>query len=192
MNRSRQNRNIAVFGSIGSFTEQAAISKFGSFNTNYKYFESIFQLLEYLKDNSDYIGVIPFSNSNVGHVEVTQSLLHNYSYVVMDKIKLNIDLYLLAKTNLKLEDIEGVVSHPHALLQCSGFIAKNLQNASVISADSTSHAAMYLSHNRYNSNYAVVASRGAGEKYGLTEISKKIQDKDNNFTEFLVIKINKD
>lgn len=191
MNQTRQNEIVAVFGSKGSFTEQAAMGKFGKMNKKYKYFEGIPQLLKHLENNECSIGVIPFTNNNVGHVEMTQNLLANYQYTMLGKIRYDIDLYLLAKKILPLDEVEEVASHPHALLQCSKFISSKLPNARVVSSDSTSHAAMYLSHDKYGDNTAVIASRQAGTEYGLVEIGQQIQDKKKNFTEFLIIKVDR-
>ncbi len=189
MNDTSQSKIIAVFGSTGSFSEQAAISKYGKKNVEYKYFEDLFSLLNYLQNNKAVIGVIPFSNNNVGHVEMTQNLLANYQYKILGKIKYGVDLYLFAKKGVSKKMIRKVASHPHALLQCTRYIAENLNDATVISAISTSHAAMYLAHNKFDDDTAVIASKEAGEQFELAELGRKIQDKKSNYTDFLILKV---
>jgi len=80
--------------------------------------------------------------------------------------------------------IQRVYSKAQALSQCRHWLGKNLPQARVIDVVSTAAAVEFAKREEYG---AAIASRAAGEAYGLKLLASNIEDKPHNTTRFAVI-----
>ena len=83
-----------------------------------------------------------------------------------------------------LTDVERVYSHPQALAQCRGWLAKNLSGAQLVQTSSTAGAARDAAADGAG---AAIGSRLSGELSGLAVLRERIQDLTENATRFVVI-----
>ena len=92
---------------------------------------------------------------------------------------------LMALPGTRLEDIQTVVSFPHAAAQCRGFLRERLPNATPNASNSTADAARWVAE-RGDPACAAVGTALAGELYGLETIAADIEDHPENSTRFVV------
>jgi prephenate dehydratase len=104
-----------------------------------------------------------------------------YDVNIVGEITLDINLCLM--TEKETEKIDVILSHPHALAQCAGYLKANHPKAKQISSKSTAAALRELG--RYGSA-AAIGFREAAKTYGLAVAAENIQD-DLSQTRFIVI-----
>jgi prephenate dehydratase len=92
--------------------------------------------------------------------------------------------HLLAVPGARIEDIRAVHSHIHALNQCRRLLAE-LGIVPKIHADTAGAAAEVAEAGRRDQ--AAIASRLAGEIYGLESLRADIEDAEHNTTRFIVL-----
>ena len=172
---------IAYLGPQASFSNLAAIKKFGS-QVNYVACNSISEVfLEVERGTADY-GVVPIENSVEGAVSHTLDVFVDSDLKICSQIILEITHNLLA--NCPKNKIRTVYSNPYVFGQCRVWLQKNLPNAQLIDVSSTTRAAQMA---RKEQNSAAIASLLASKIYDLKIIASGIQDSLHNITRFLVI-----
>lgn len=133
---------------------------------------------------ADY-GVLPVENTLAGSVTGAYDALADGRLSVVGEVIRPIRHCLLGLPGTRLEDIRRIVSHPVALAQCTGFLSSQA-NAESIAVYDTAGGAMEVAEGG-DPTVAAVASRGAGERYGLDVLAADIQDRDDNQTRFYVV-----
>jgi len=88
----------------------------------------------------------------------------------------------------KMEDIEEISSHPHALAQCGEFLRAH-PTWQHVPQTNTAVAAKELGRSRQK-NRAVIASRACAELYGLDVLQENISNTSVNYTRFICISKN--
>jgi prephenate dehydratase len=171
---------VSVFGARGSFSEEAALKEFKK--VKLIHCATISQALKNVKKEKSNYAVVPIENSLEGIVgETLDWLTFNDGVKIFKEIVLPIRHCLLGFSRSK---IRTIVSHPQALAQCREWMRKNLKNAKLVAASSTSEAAKQLAKTK-DETVAVIASERAAKLYKL-KILEEIPT-DNNFTRFLVV-----
>lgn len=171
---------IGTLGPEGSFSEKA--SKQWNAGAEIKFYDDILDTVDsLLRDEVEYC-IVPIENSLEGSIAITLDLLMEHELEITGEVIVKIEHCLLSKG--KMDDIKIILSHPQALSQCKNFIKKNLKNAEVRSALSTSIGARLAAASR---NMAAIASRESAGRYGLDILSENIQDRNENYTRFAVI-----
>ncbi len=134
-------------------------------------------------------GILPVENTTAGDVRETYDLLDKSSvcYIAMGDIKIN--HCLLGAKGSTLKDIKKVSSHPQALMQCDKFLEEG--GYTLYNEFNTAIASKKLSEEG-DKTHAVIASRLAGEIYGLQVLKENIQNVENNYTKFILLTQNLD
>lgn len=127
---------------------------------------------------------LPVENSLAGSINQSYDLLRDSVLHVVSEQIVRVRHNLLARKGVRLEDVKRVYSHPQALEQCAGFLARHGLEG-VVDFD-TAGAAKLLSENGANDR-AAIASLGAAEHYGLDVLATDIEDLDFNYTRFFVL-----
>ncbi len=127
---------------------------------------------------------LPVENSLAGSINQSYDLLRDSVLHVVSEQIVRVRHNLLARQGVKLKDVTQVYSHPQALEQCAGFLARNGMEA-VVDFD-TAGAAKLLSENG-GEGKAAIASLAAAEEYGLEVLARDIEDLEFNFTRFFVL-----
>ncbi len=135
------------------------------------------------KGQFDY-GVVPVENSLEGAVTAVNDLLVETELKVVGEIKVPVHHCLLALPETDYRDIKVVYSHPQALAQCRGFIARNKLEPRPYY--DTAGAAQMLSNERPKAA-AAIASRLCADIYDLEVLKENIEDHESNNTRFLVL-----
>lgn len=183
-------KTIAYLGPQASFTEMAKDKFCERFNIN-AYptpLQTIRQVVEYVDDTENSLGVLAVENSIEGTVrESLDNLLitKNSNIKILSECYMPINHCLLARTT-EFSSITGIISHPQALAQCQNFIHDEMPfNVNIIEASSTAEAARSLQN--YNLTYAAIGSAKTAETYNLNILKENINDDKTNQTRFILI-----
>ncbi|MDO9572844.1 MAG: prephenate dehydratase [Candidatus Omnitrophota bacterium] len=172
---------IAYLGPQASFTNLAALKKFGS-QVGYIAENSIADVfLEVERGGADY-GVVPIENSIEGAVSHTLDMLVDADLKICSQVILDVSHNLLA--NCARNKIRRVFSNPQVFGQCRIWLQKNLPNAELIDVPSTTRAAELVKKEK---NSAAIASLLASKVYALKILASGIEDSPHNITRFFVI-----
>lgn len=173
---------VAYLGPQGTFTEAAALKKFGSAiqGVSCTTIDDVFRAVE---AGTVSYGVVPVENSTEGAVGRTLDMLLQSTLQICGEAKLPIHQCLLAR-HCELRAIKTVYSHPQSLGQCQGWLNINLAHAERIPATSNAEAARLAAE---NPDSAAIAGIQAAAHYGLSICQENIEDDVNNTTRFLIL-----
>ena len=173
---------VAYWGPPGTFTEMAALQRFGS-STLYRDCPTIPDVFgEVERGRADY-GVVPVENSTEGVVNYTLDMFHETSLKVCAEIFVTIVQNLLTHAPA-LSDIQRLYTGPQPLAQCRRWLDTHLPGVEVIEVMPTSRAAERAAQDPQG---AAIAPKRAAEVYGLPLLFDSIEDSPHNRTRFLVI-----
>jgi chorismate mutase/prephenate dehydratase len=172
---------IAYLGPAGTWTHQAALSKFGH-SVEYlpqASFADVFD--EVARRRADY-GVVPIENSTEGAVNHTLDLFADSHLKICAQLFLRIDNCLMAKG--PAAEITTLYSHPQVFGQCRTWIHRHFPNAQLIDCASTTKAAEMAAQ---TPSSGALGGSLAAEMHGLAILERSIQDSATNTTRFLVL-----
>ena len=122
-------------------------------------------------------------NAIEGTVNITLDRLLESPLLVEGEICLPIDIHLLTNAG-SIEEVERILSHPHAVAQCRRWLRENASGVKVEQVLSTSLAAKMAAE---DPKLAALGSRLAAEHYGLKILEEKLDSEIINVTRFFVI-----
>jgi chorismate mutase / prephenate dehydratase len=174
--------SIAYLGPEGTYSEEAALRRFGSAADRVPCasIDDVFRTVE--AGNVQY-GLVPVENSTEGAIGRTLDLLLQTALKVCGEVVLPIHHSLLTLAP-DLGSVEKVYSHPQSLGQCHEWLNQSLRHARRIHAASNAEGARMASQ---ESGAAAIAGRKAAELFGLRVLAENIEDDPRNTTRFLVI-----
>ena len=144
-------------------------------------FEDAFQAV---KSGKADLAMIAIENTTAGRVADVHHLLPDSGLWMVGEHFLRIRFQLLGLPEAKLADFRTVYSHVHALGQCRKAIKAHKLTA-IVAAD-TAGAAREVAEAKDKSR-AAIATKLAGEIYGLKILAKDIEDEDHNTTRFVIL-----
>ncbi len=182
--RAQSRLKVAFLGPKGSFSEEAAMKAFLAEGAELQPMPSISDIFRAVESGDADYGVAPVENSLEGGVGETLDLLAETPLNVCGEVKIRINLTLIARPGLRLQDVKTVLSHPHALAQCRSFLNQVLKGVKIETCSSTAEAvkkAVKLD------GAAAIGSRVAASLYGGAILASEIQDVKNDITRFLIL-----
>ncbi|MFC3999894.1 prephenate dehydratase [Nocardiopsis sediminis] len=130
-------------------------------------------------------GVVPLENSVEGGVPATIAELISGEPLLIDaEVAVPVQFTLFAREGTGLADVKRVATHPHALAQCRGWVARHLGDAETFTVSSTAAAAQAVAEPGAPYD-AAIAAPIAGERYGLTALVEGIGDRPDAATRFI-------
>ncbi len=181
---------IAYLGPEASFSEMAAdiFREKYSIKAYPEKMTTIRQVIEFVDNTPNVVGVLPLENSLEGSVRESLDnlmLTKNENIRMLSQVIMPIRHCLLSRTT-EFYSITGIISHPQALAQCQNFIHNEMpRNLNIIEATSTAEAARSLAN--YNLTYSAIGSRKTAEVYNLNILKENINDDQTNQTRFVLI-----
>ena len=175
-------QRVAVLGPEGTFTEQAAVEFFGS-AANLIHCATFDEVFHATAAGTAQFGVVAVENSTEGVVARTFDLFRHSPVHIVGEVSLLVRHNLLRQTT-GLEDIEVVMAHPQALMQCQGWLTSHLPNAERRAVSSNAEGARLAAS---NPAWAGIASERAASQFGMHIVTHAIQDEAYNRTRFAVI-----
>lgn len=175
---------IAVKGTDGCYAEQAASKIFTE--GDILYFDSFYSVFDAVSKGYCDFGVLPIENSSNGSVREVYDLMKVKDFYIVASYKLHIDHCLMAKEGTELEGLTQVISHHQALEQCDEFFRRH-PFLKAVPYDDTAHAAEAVSKSN-RKDLGAIASKVCKDIYGLEVLDNNVQNSQNNYTRFIVIK----
>ena len=178
-------KRVAIQGGVGAYHEIAAREYFKGEELEIvpcSTFKDIF--IEAEKD-PDLIGIMAIENTIAG------SLLQNHDLLKLNKLQIageqkqRISHSLAVLPGVKIDEVQEVMSHPMALMQCEEFL-DTLTGIKIVEHDDTALAARDIKEKNMRSTAAICSSLAA-KIYGLDILAEGIETNKRNFTRFLIL-----
>ena len=159
---------------ITNTLEQILISEDGEIN----HFDTIAENII-----SDSIASIELAPDGI--VTDIYDLLTEYQLYIVGEQGVRVKHVLLGLPEASLDDIDIVYSHPQALAQCKKYLEQH-PDWKITKTENTAGAAKKV-HEEKDKSHAAIASRAAGELYGLSVLAENICYNEKNVTRFIVV-----
>ena len=173
---------IAFQGHYGAYSDMACRMVFPDLTTMpCASFEDVFAAV---RDGQAGRAMIPIENSVAGRVADIHHLLPESGLHIVGEHFQRVNHKLLAPKGATIGKLKRVLSHEQALSQCRNFLRQN-GLAPAVHAD-TAGAAQFVAE-QGDPTQAAIASRLAGEIYGLETLADDIEDAVHNTTRFVVM-----
>ncbi|WP_373034884.1 prephenate dehydratase [Sulfurimonas sp.] len=174
---------IAYLGPEGTFTHQAAESRFGAMS-DYLSLSSIQSVFKTLESKRAKFGVVPIENSKDGIVGETLDLLAKSSVKIVAELYMPIHMSFVTHAT-KLEDVKVIYSKDKGFGQCREFLSEHgLINIEHIPVESTAKAAILASA---DPKAAAICSHIAAKLYGVPTMFENVEDAHDSSTRFVIL-----
>ncbi len=180
--KANPKNTIAFQGQLGAYSHIACAARFPKMTPlPCAQFEDAFAAVRTGKAK---LGMIPVDNSVAGRVaDIHHILPHSGLHIIGEHFE-RVNHHLLALPGATMKTLTRVESHVHALGQCRAFLRKHKLKP-IVAAD-TAGSAKDVSE-RGDKTVAAIASKLAGDIYGLKSLAANIEDADHNTTRFLIM-----
>ncbi len=177
----------AFLGPPGTWAEEALLANTVLDEDAAVSYPSVTDVVEAVSRGEVDSGIVPIENSLEGSVSLTLDMLafEVDNVFIVREIVHPVRHCLIARRRLPLDQVEAVISHPHAHAQCRKFIRAHLSGAELMAANSTAEAVRMVSESK--KDWAAIGSPLAAEKYGCTVLEDEIEDYADNQTRFVVL-----
>ena len=174
-----------VYQGVEGAYSHAAVREFFGHDVNAYHVKEFEDTMKELEAGRADFAVLPIENSTAGFVIDNYDLLAEYHNYIVGEVYIPISHMLLGLPEAELSDIKVVYSHPQALRQCDAYLDEHNEWRRV-SLLNTAVAAKKIQEDQ-DVTQAAIASRTAGELYGLKELAQGINDEACNTTRFIVL-----
>lgn len=173
---------VAYQGVPGAYSEEALVAFLpAAERVSGRTLQDVFSLLD---TGEVEFAFVPVENSHAGSVVEAYDLMLDYPVHVRGEWIQPVDHYLLGVEGARSDGIERVYSHPQALAQSAQYLRQ--ASVQVEPYYDTAGAAQMVAERR-DPRLAAVASRLAGERYGLVVLAEGIQTAADNATRFFLL-----
>ena len=179
---------VAYLGPAGTFTEDALRNASqGLADQEPRPTATIHEAILAVEQGDADRAFVPFENSIEGAVRPTlDTLAHEAEGVaIVGEFDHPIAIDLIGREQRSLEQIEVVLSHPHASAQCTHFLREQLPGAEVRATASTADAVRMVGET--SEPWAALGSRSAAQLYGCVTLREGVEDLHDNVTRFVWI-----
>lgn len=173
---------IAYQGVAGAYSHIASMTVYPG--QEYLPSDTFEKAMKLVSEGEADLAMIPVENSNAGRVSDVHFLLPQTGLHIIGEFFLPINHQLLGLPGTKLADVKSASSHPQALAQCSEFLKRHgiKPTARIDTALSCQDVLKFQ-----DKSIAAIASKLAGEIYGLDVVAPNIENARNNTTRFLIM-----
>jgi prephenate dehydratase len=177
---------VGYLGPEGTFSEEALLSSAAPDAVLPIAFATIHEAVTALPRGEVDWSVVPIENSIDGSVSVTLDLLAEEaeSVEIAGEVMLRIRHSLIAAREMRLEEIETVITHPQVPGQCERFLRTELPAARVLTSTSTAEAVRTVAE-QGQPGQAALGTTLAARIYGAKVLREGVEDRDDNETRFL-------
>lgn len=180
---------ISYLGPEGTYSEEAAVGRAEQLAAERAHlvpFATIPAAVGAVEEGDADEAVVPMENSLEGVVTHTADLLiHRTGLSIRGEIVLPIHHCLVLQPGLAFPDVRVVYSHPQALAQCRGYLARRLPNAEPVASLSTAGAVGEMQESERPA--AAISSVRAAQLFGAEVSDRDVEDVRGNKTRFVVL-----
>src|SRR5947209_8027941 len=177
--------HVGYLGPEGTFTQEALIEAMAGAGSELVSYPTIYETVMAVHDQLVDRALVPIENSLEGSVNATLDTLamETEDVTIVGEVIHPIRQCLIARTELELQEVEVVVSHPQANAQCARFIRTRLPGARVLAGNSTADAVRIVAE--HDGPWAALGNRLAAELYGAVVLRANVDDVPGNETRFV-------
>jgi prephenate dehydratase len=183
---------VGFLGPAGTFTEEALRASLdqqtpGGRTRKFLPFPSMQETIEAVSTGEVDCAIVPIENSIEGSVSATLDVLaHEIDNLqIVREVRLDVHQSLLVRPGVTLDRVTKVVSIPHALAQCRGWLRLNLPGREIEAANSTANAVERVAS--VDEPWAAIGNLLAGKVYGCVPLEVGIEDHEENETRFVFL-----
>ena len=178
---------IAFLGPAGTFSEDALLAAAADADIDPQPRPSVYAAIRAVVEGEADRALVPFENSIEGAVRSTLDTLafEAEGVAIAGEHDHAIRNSLIARSELPLDRIEVVLSHPQASAQCARFIREELPGAIVRAAASTADAVRTVAAS--DEPWAALGAGSAARIYGCVVLREGVEDHPDNVTRFVWI-----
>ncbi len=178
---------VTFLGPAGTFSEDALRAAVGEAEIDARPAPTVYDAIRAVAQGEAERALVPFENSIEGAVRSTLDTLafDAPSVTIAGEHDHPIANSLIARSELPLERIEVVLSHPQASAQCARFIREQLPGAKVRAAPSTAEAVREVSVSP--EPWSALGAASAARIYGCVVLREGVEDTPDNVTRFVWI-----
>ncbi len=174
---------VAYLGPEGSFTHQAAESRYGAMS-DYLPLDSIPAVFDAVATDRARFGVVPIENNQEGTVQETIDYLGVHELNIVAEVVLPIH-FCIASLEEDLSSVKTIYTKDIAFRQCKNFLQHYFSgNVQQIPVSSTSRACKIALEEKAT---AAICAPIAARQYRLPILYSNIQDSADNQTRFLIL-----
>jgi prephenate dehydratase len=175
---------VAFLGPAGTYTEEALRASAPGPVEEVPY-PSVRETVLAVQHGEVDRAVVPIENVLEGGVAATLDALATVADQVRIAAEVVIPIHhcVVAAGDLRLEEVERVISHPQATAQCAEFLRERLPGAELVSAGSTAEAVRQVRD--AGGRWAALGSRLSAELYGCRVLAEDVEDRPGNLTRFV-------
>lgn len=173
---------VVCAGRPGAFAHEAAARMFPGCAP--QFVTGFIDVVEAVKRGEADYGVLPVENSSTGSVNEVYDLIMANRLTISAAAEVPVAHCLLAKPGARMEELRAVYSHHQALSQCADYIAEHGLEPRQYSNTAAAAEMVSLSEDK---SACAIASKKAGDIYGLDIMGNNIQSVTGNCTRFIAI-----
>ncbi len=187
---------IGIQGGRGSFNEQAGLTHLASTGIGsytLRYLHTIGNVLKALENGEIDFGQFAVYNTLGGEVEESYTAMNRDDISAVASYKIKIAHALMIESAAKLSDIDTIMTHPQVLRQCKQNLEKQFAHLKLVSGEGEmidpAKIAELISQQKLPKTVATVSSNAVAQAHGLKIIAENLQDADDNYTTFVLVKL---
>ncbi len=185
---------IGVQGGLGSFNDEAVayyLASRGVKEFEIQYLYTTAAVLKAVSEKRIDYGQFALYNSYAGPVEESIRLIGSSFFHVQDWYSIPVAHYLMCHRNADAQDIDTIMAHPQALLQCRKNLEGRYPHHNLVSGTEEmadgSRVAAALQEGLLPNSTAVLGCRSLAAHFGLKIVADELQDVAGNTTTFLLV-----
>jgi prephenate dehydratase len=175
---------IAYLGPEGTYSHEAVTASGGG-GAELLPFPTIHETIVAVHAGEAERALVPIENSLEGAVNATLDTLVGEAadVFIVGEVVHEVSHCLIAPAGVALEDVETVVSIPHASAQCARFLRTELPGAAIVAANSTAEAVRTVVEQ--GGRQAALGNRLSASLYGGEVLRDGVEDTPGNVTRFV-------
>jgi len=175
---------IAYLGPEGTYSHEAVTASGGG-GAELLPFPTIHETIVAVHAGHAERALVPIENSLEGAVNATLDTLVGEAadVFIVGEVVHEVRHCLVAPAGVALEDVETVVSIPHASAQCARFLRTELPGATIVAANSTAEAVRTVIEQ--GGPQAALGNRLSASLYGGEVLRDGVEDTPGNVTRFV-------
>lgn len=176
--------HVAIQGELGSFSSEAAAILVPE--ASILACATAADVLRALEKQEAEAAVVPVENSLAGSVVDFYDLFFEHAISIRREIFLRIRHNLIVMPGVRMNQLRRALSHPVALAQCKRFFAEHPEIEPAAFYDTAGSVKHMMQQQDRESG--AIASKYAAMRYGAEILAEGIEDREENFTRFWLIR----
>jgi prephenate dehydratase len=178
---------IAYLGPAGTFTEDALTAAIPAGGYEPLRTPTIHDAILAVEHGEADRALVPIENSLEGSVRNTLDTLafEAGAVTIVGEHDYRVRVHLIAREDVRVEDVEAVLSHPQPLAQCARFLRERFPAVELRSVSSTAAAVRMVSESARP--WAALGARAAASLYDCELLLEGVEDSGDNVTRFVWI-----